>query len=291
MLETFDVLVYDIQDVGSRYYTFLSPRWPTSSRIAPGRASGWWSWTAPTRWAERSSRANLAPRYGEALWAAIRFPLATPLTIGEFAQMVNAEQHFGCGPTVVPCTGWQRGQRSRPGARRGSCPAPTSPTTKRLCSYVGTCLFEGTITFRGPRQWAAPSAVIGAPYIHDAEALAAAFNARGPPGYLRYAVLFYPRRSPNIRGQLCGGVHLHVLDADAARPLSAGLTLLELIRDTCPNDFWPCCPQHTEGRLPFISLLAGHRELKRPTGRRRSLSKPSPGRSCFAARKAAYHLY
>ena len=76
MLETFDVLVYDIQDVGSRYYT--SPRWPTSSRIAPGRASGWWCWTAPTHWAERSSRVQLCAPVWRALWAAIRSPLATP---------------------------------------------------------------------------------------------------------------------------------------------------------------------------------------------------------------------
>ncbi len=71
-------------------------------------------------------------------------------------------------------------------------PSPNIPNYETALLYVGTCLFEGTIMFRGPRHRAAPFAVIGAPYIHDAEALAAAFNARGLPGYLRYAVLFYP---------------------------------------------------------------------------------------------------
>ena len=67
MLETFDA--------GT---TPSSPRWPTSSRIAPGRASGWWCWTAPTRWAEKSSRVQLCAPVWKALWAAIRSPLATP---------------------------------------------------------------------------------------------------------------------------------------------------------------------------------------------------------------------
>ena len=102
------------------------------------------------------------------------------------------------------------------------------------------------------------------------------------------------RRTPTFskhQGQLCGGVHLHVLDADAVRPLSAGLTLLELIRDTCPNDF-ALLPPHTEGGRPFISLLAGHRELERPDWTAAELIKAqAPDEAAFAARKAAYHLY
>ena len=90
---------------------------------------------------------------------------------------------------------------------------------------------------------------------------------------------------------MCGGVHLHVLDADAVRPLSAGLILLELIRDTCPNDF-ALLPPHTEGGRPFISLLAGHRELEHPDWTAAELIKAqAPDEAAFAARKAAYHLY
>ena len=125
---------------------------------------------------------------------------------------------------------------------------------------------------------------------HDYEALAAAFIARGLPGICATPYYFTPTFSKH-QGQLCGGVHLHVLDADAVRPLSAGLTLLELIRDTCPNDF-ALLPPHTEGGRPFISLLAGHRELERPDWTAAELIKAqAPDEAAFAARKAAYHLY
>ena len=219
------------------------------------------------------------------------YPLPTryALTIGEFAQMVNAEQHFGCDLTVVPCTGWQRGQSALAWGMPWIMPSPNIPNYETALLYVGTCLFEGTNVSEG-RGTAAPFAVIGAPYIHDAEALAAAFNARGLPGICATPYYFTPTFSKH-QGQLCGGVHLHVLDADAVRPLSAGLTLLELIRDTCPNDF-ALLPPHTEGGRPFISLLAGHRELERPDWTAAELIKAqAPDEAAFAARKAAYHLY
>ena len=219
------------------------------------------------------------------------YPLPTryALTIGEFAQMVNAEQHFGCDLTVVPCTGWQRGQSAPAWGTPWIMPSPNIPNYETALLYVGTCLFEGTNVSEG-RGTAAPFAVIGAPYIHDAEALAAAFNARGLPGICATPYYFTPTFSKH-QGQLCGGVHLHVLDADAVRPLSAGLILLELIRDTCPNDF-ALLPPHTEGGRPFISLLAGHRELERPDWTAAELIKAqAPDEAAFAARKAAYHLY
>lgn len=124
------------------------------------------------------------------------------------------------------------------------------------------------------RGTAAPFAVIGAPYIHDAEVLAAAFNARGLPGICATPYYFTPTFSKH-QGQLCGGVHLHVLDADAVRPLSAGLTLLELIRDTCPNDF-ALLPPHTEGGAPLSACWQAIGNWNARTGRRRSLSKPRP---------------
>ena len=203
--------------------------------------------------------------------------------------MVNAEQHFGCDLTVVPCTGWRRGQSAPAWGTPWIMPSPNIPNYETALLYVGTCLFEGTNVSEG-RGTAAPFAVIGAPYIHDAEALAAAFNARGLPGICATPYYFTPTFSKH-QGQLCGGVHLHMLDADAVRPLSAGLTLLELIRDTCPKDF-ALLPPHTEGGRPFISLLAGHRELERPDWTAAELIKAqAPDEAAFAARKAAYHLY
>lgn len=288
MLETFDVLVYDIQDVGSRYYTFLS----TLAYLIEDCAGAGKRLVVLDRpdplGGEIIEGTTLRPGM-ESFVGCYPLPTRYALTIGEFAQMVNAEQHFGCDLTVVPCTGWQRGQSAPAWGTPWIMPSPNIPNYETALLYVGTCLFEGTNVSEG-RGTAAPFAVIGAPYIHDAEALAAAFNARGLPGICATPYYFTPTFSKH-QGQLCGGVHLHVLDADAVRPLSAGLTLLELIRDTCPNDF-ALLPPHTEGGRPFISLLAGHRELERPDWTAAELIKAqAPDEAAFAARKAAYHLY
>lgn len=190
MLETFDVLVYDIQDVGSRYYTFLS----TLAYLIEDCAGAGKRLVVLDRpdplGGEIIEGTTLRPGM-ENFVGCYPLPTRYALTIGEFAQMVNAEQHFGCDLTVVPCTGWQRGQSAPAWGTPWIMPSPNIPNYETALLYVGTCLFEGTNVSEG-RGTAAPFAVIGAPYIHDAEALAAAFNARGPARYLRYAVLFYP---------------------------------------------------------------------------------------------------
>ena len=109
MLETFDVLVYDIQDVGSRYYTFLS----TLAYLIEDCAGAGKRLVVLDRpdplGGEIIEGTTLRPGM-ESFVGCYPLPTRYALTIGEFAQMVNAEQHFGCDLTVVPCTGWQRGQ-------------------------------------------------------------------------------------------------------------------------------------------------------------------------------------
>ena len=92
-------------------------------------------------------------------------------------------------------------------------------------------------------------------------------------------------------GALCGGVHLHVMDAAALRPTELGLRLLALVRDMYPNDFALLPPGRADGR-PFISLLAGHRELERPGWDAATLIARAR-RECaaFAERRRPYLLY
>ena len=87
------------------------------------------------------------------------YPLPTryALTIGEFAQMVNAEQRFGCDLTVVPCTGWQRGQSAPAWGTPWIMPSPNIPNYETALLYVGTCLFEGTNVSEGRGTAACPA--------------------------------------------------------------------------------------------------------------------------------------
>ena len=90
---------------------------------------------------------------------------------------------------------------------------------------------------------------------------------------------------------MCGGVHLHVTDPEALRPLAAALTLLELVRDRHEKEF-AFLPPVREGGRPFISLLAGHREFERPGWTAAALlERQRREQEQFARRKEPFHLY
>ena len=124
--------------------------------------------------------------------------------------------------------------------------------------YPGTCLFEGTNWSEG-RGTADPFAVIGAPGV-DADRLSEAFNKLKPEGVVSTPVYFVPSASKH-KGVTCGGVHLHITDEEALRPVELGYRLLDLARTLFPETF-EILPPYSEGGKPFISLLAGNRGLE-----------------------------
>ena len=221
----FDTLVYDIQDVGCRYYTFISTlknllfdcaeygkRLVVLDRPDPlGR-------TAEGVVLEKGMESfvgchTIPPRYG--------------MTCGEFARMVNAEEHIGCALDIVRCEGYDP-RVSFPGwGRPWVMPSLAMPRYETALLYPGTCLLEGTNLSEG-RGTADPFALLGAPFI-DAEALCRELDALALPGLAVTPAYFTPTASKHA-GTLCGGVHLHVMDAAALRPTELGLRLLALVR-------------------------------------------------------------
>ena len=217
---------------------------------------------------------TIPPRYG--------------MTCGEFARMVNAEEHIGCALDIVRCEGYDP-RVSFPGwGRPWVMPSLAMPRYETALLYPGTCLLEGTNLSEG-RGTADPFALLGAPFI-DAEALCREFDSLALPGLAVTPAYFTPTASKHA-GTLCGGVHLHVMDAAALRPTELGLRLLALVRDMYPNDFALLPPVRADGR-PFISLLAGHRELERPGWDAATLIARAR-RECaaFAERRRPYLLY
>ncbi len=288
MLDTFDVLVYDIQDVGSRYYTFLSTLFyliedcakagkPLVVLDRPNPLGGWMVEGLPLD----SALTSFVGCYP--------LPNRYALTPGEFARMVNAECAWGCELTVIPCEGWRRSMLFPDWNRPWIMPSLNLPRFDNSLLYVGTCLFEGTTLSEG-RGTADPFAIIGAPYIADAEELARAFNRCNLPGVIATPQFFEPTTSKH-QGCLCGGVHLHVTDAHTIRPLTVGVTLLSLIHERWPSDF-AFLPPYTQGGRPFISLLAGHRRFEQPGWTAAwVLEGCEEQENAFAQRSSTYHLY
>ena len=255
-LARFDTLVYDIQDVGCRYYTFISA---LKNAMADCAKAGkrLVVLDRPNPLGGKVEGTTLLPhcRSFVGCW---EMPQRYGLTCGEFARMVNAEAHIGCDLQVVPCQGLTRDMLFSDWGRIWVMPSLGIPRFETALLYPGTCLFEGTCWSEG-RGTADPFAIVGAPGV-DAEAFSDAFNGLGLEGVVSTPVYFVPNASKH-RGVTCGGVHLHITDGDALRPVELGYRLLELAKTLFPHTFG-ILPPVGEGGKPFISLLAGNRGLE-----------------------------
>lgn len=255
-LERFDTLVYDIQDVGCRYYTFISTlKNVMADCIAAGKRLVVLDRGNPLGGTVEGTL--LRPDY--ASFVGCRpMPQRYGLTCGEFARMVNGEEGLGCDLHIVPCQDLTREMTFRDWGRLWVMPSLAIPRFETALLYPGTCLFEGTTWSEG-RGTADPFAIVGAPGV-DADRLSAAFNALALPGVVSTPMYFVPTASKH-QGKTCGGLHLHITDERALRPVELGWRLLELARQADPEGF-ALLPPHTPGGKPFLSLLQGGPELE-----------------------------
>lgn len=251
-----DLLVFDMQDIGIRYYTFP---YTLSNLMASCAGLG-----LPLAVLDRVNplggvRVNgnlLDPQFASFVG---KFPLPVRhgLTLGEFARWVNRETAAACDLTVVPCEGWRRGMRFPETGLPWVMPSPNMPSNETLLCYEGTCLFEGTNLSEG-RGTTKPFELVGAPFV-DAWRLADVMNARALPGVVFRAAYFRPTFSKHA-GETCGGVQLHVADPETFDGYRTGLCLLDALRRTTPEfAFLETKP----GRF-FIDLLAGTDALRAP---------------------------
>ena len=256
ILARFDTLVYDIQDVGCRYYTFISTLKNAMEDCA--RAG------KPLVVLDRGNplggmvEGTVLQTHCRSFVGCWEMPQRYGLTCGEFARMVNEEERIGCDLRVVPCEGLKRSMTFRDWGRLWVMPSLAMPRFETALLYPGTCLFEGTTWSEG-RGTADPFAIVGAPGV-DADRLCEAFHQLGLEGVAATPVYFVPTSSKH-KGETCGGVHLHITDEKALRPVELGFRLLELARDLFPETF-EILPPYTEGGKNFISLLVGHEGLK-----------------------------
>ena len=256
LLSRFDTLVYDIADVGCRYYTFISTlRYCIEDCAAAGKRLVVLDRPNPLG---RKAEGGVLRTETASFVGICEIPVCYGLTCGELAGMMNEEFH--CDLKVIPCQGLESSMTFRDWGRPWILPSPNIPRYETALLYPGTCLFEGTNCSEG-RGTADPFAIIGAPFV-KAEAFTKAFEERNLPGIMATPIYFTPSASKH-QGKICGGVHLHVMDEKKLEPVKTGVILLDLMRSMYPEDFHFLPPAHENGR-PFISLLAGHREFEAP---------------------------
>lgn len=285
-LALFDTLVYDIADVGCRYYTFItSLRYCLEDCAAAGKRLV--VLDRPNPLGDRVEGGVLRTEV-QSFVGGYTLPVCYGLTCGELAGMMNAELGVNCDLHVVPCQGLTREMTFRDWDLPWVMPSLGIPRFETAELYPGTCLLEGTNCSEG-RGTADPFGILGAPFIRS-EAFCKAFNDRKLPGVVATPVYFTPTASKH-QGVLCGGIQLHVTREADFRPVETGVRLLDLLRKMYPDDFAFLPPVREDGKR-FISLLSGHRDFENPSwDAEEILSRYAAEAEAFRARKAPYEIY
>lgn len=259
MLEGLDALVIDLQDVGTRIYTYI---YTMANCLRAGRRHG-----VPVIVCDRPNPIGgvavegpmLEPGF-ESFVGQFPIPMRHGMTIGELARLFN--EHFGIGAKleVVAMPAWRRESYFDETGLPWVLPSPNIPTLDSAIVYPGTVLFEGTNVSEG-RGTTRPFELVGAPWI-DPETFAARMNARGLPGVYFRPALFEPTFHKHV-GTPCGGCQLHVTDRRSFRPVETGVALLQTFRTMGPDHFaWREPPYEYEYLLAPIDILCGSSEVR-----------------------------
>lgn len=285
ILDTFDILVYDIQDVGARFYTFISTlAYMVQDCAAAGKRLV--VLDRPNPVGGKTVEGGLLQESYRSFVGCYPIPVRYGLTAGEFANMVNEKEGYGCDLHIVPCGGWHREMFPAWG-KIWQMPSLALPTFEQTVLYAGTCIFEGTSLSEG-RGTSAPFRIIGAPGV-DGEKLTKAFCALNLPGVTATPVYFVPTASKH-QGKTCGGVMLHVTDYEVLRPVRVGVELLDLFRQLYPEQT-QILPAPQEGGRPFITLLTGCGDFAGEWDKKTVLSRYEKDSAAFQDEKQRYHLY
>ncbi|MFW5745560.1 MAG: exo-beta-N-acetylmuramidase NamZ domain-containing protein [Spirochaetota bacterium] len=284
-LDAIDVLAVDLPDIGSRYYTYLSTL-AHAMRACAGAG-------VPVVVLDRPNPLGgaiveggvLRPEFASFV-GMYPIPVRPGLTIAEYARLVN-ELQPACELHQAPLSGWRRAWGYRDLGLPWVMPSPNIPTPETALVYVGTCLFEGTNVSEG-RGTAKPFLLFGAPWL-DPRRVRATVDVRRLAGAALRETVFRPLASKHAN-DVCRGFELHLVAPDRFRPYAAAVAILDAIRRT--HDEFVFLPPSAPGERPFIDLLAGTDELRRPgAGVDAYLERCAIEADAFLTRRAPYLLY
>jgi uncharacterized protein YbbC (DUF1343 family) len=259
MLAGLDALVIDLQDVGTRIYTYI---YTMANCLRAARTHG-----VPVIVCDRPNPISGVAVEGPALDPAFAsfvgqfpIPMRHGMTIGELAKLFN--EHFGLGAKleIVTMQGWSRDQYFDQTGLTWIPPSPNVPTLDSAIVYPGTVLLEGTNVSEG-RGTTRPFEFVGAPWV-DPDGFASGLNALGLSGVYFRPIAFEPTFHKHA-GTLCGGCQIHVLDRATFEPVAVGVAIIDAFRRAGPDRFaWRDPPYEYEYTKPPIDILYGSAGLR-----------------------------
>jgi uncharacterized protein YbbC (DUF1343 family) len=292
MLRDVDALVFDIQDVGTRVYTF---NYTMALAMEAAREFGkrFIVLDRPNPIGGQAIEGNILELGHESFVGMFPIPMRHGMTVAELARMFNEEFEIGCDLEVVPMAGYKREFWFDDTDAPWVIPSPNMPTPDTTTVYPGAVLVEGTKISEG-RGTTRPFEINGAPYA-DAYQLAEHLNDLNLPGVHFRPHSFLPTFQKHA-GTLCHGVQIHVLDRESFKPVITGIALIKAFHDLYPNQFqWQEPPyEYVYDRLPF-DVIAGTAQLREQIESGVSIEEIAKswegGEKEFAERRRPYLLY
>jgi uncharacterized protein YbbC (DUF1343 family) len=291
-LRDLDALVIDLQDVGSRYYTFQATMLFCLEEASERKLL--------TVILDRPNPLGGVKVEGPALQPGFEsfvgiHPLVTRhgMTIGELAKMYKTERGLTGELCVVPCDGWRREMHWDETRLPWVLPSPNMPTLDTAFVYPGQCLMEGTNLSEG-RGTTRPFELCGAPWLDPCK-LCQRLEDEALPG-VAYRPTWFQPTFQKFAGQTCGGLQIHVLDREAFQPVRTGLAVLAAMRDLSGGCFaWRREPyEFVTDRLAIDLLFGSDRErLALESGRSpRDVARTwEAEEEAFRRRRQAFLLY
>ena len=292
MLDPIDALIVDLQDVGTRVYTFM---YTLSFCLEAAK-----TFNKKVLVLDRPNPITGLAIEGNCLNSAYssfvgRYPLPMRhgLTMGELARLFNEHFNIGCDLEVVPMKGWQRSMFFQQTGLQWIPPSPNLPTPVSALVYPGQVLWEGTNVSEG-RGTTQPFELFGAPYV-DPSRILAAVDAESMPGVVLRPVAFEPTAN-KWADQLCRGFQIHITDPDAYRPYETSLRLLQAVIKHHKKDFeWKQPPYEYETRRRPIDLIIGDGGIRNRVERLEPIEDIAESWQAelheFSEISRAYHLY
>lgn len=258
MCAKIDVFVIDLQDIGSRYYTYI---YTMAFCMQAARDFG-----KSVIVCDRPNPINGVDLEGgmidegfHSFVGMYNLPVRHGMTIGELARYFNDACGIGCDLKVIPMTGWRREWFWDETGLRWVNPSPNMRSLTAAVLYPGMCLLEGTNVSEG-RGTDTPFEVCGAPWV-DGGKLAVDLNSLGLPGIQFSPISFTPTFQKHA-GKDCGGVALTIADRKKLKPYSTGLALVCTL-SSHPKFQWRTEKYEFVEHIPAIDLLTGNADLRR----------------------------
>ena len=259
MLADVDVIVFDVQDVGTRVYTFIYTM-ALAMQAASEYGKRFVVLDRPNPIGGIEIEGNVHEPEFASFVGMYPIPMRHGMTVGELALMFKGEFGIDCELDVIAMEGWRREMWYEESGLPWVLPSPNIPTIDTAVVYPGSVMVEGTEVSEG-RGTTRPFEILGAPYV-DPGRLIDELKRDTPPGATFRPHYFQPTFHKFV-GRMCGGVQIHVTQRRTFRPVITGIAIISAIHRLYPGEFaWKQPPyEYVSDKLPF-DVITGTSRLR-----------------------------